>query len=173
MLLSRRGCVVIDRCPWSTEIFDQLQCLSRHAQGELCVGKIRELMCLVCQDEYFPPDVDGKYFDSFRLSPARSAHDYIREHLSGPLTIHSLAARFNVSPTALKESFHRVYGRSIHRYIRSVRLDAAAKMLLDTTLEVRQISRAVGYSSPSQFTNAFKYRYGMAPGQYRRNKNVI
>jgi AraC-like DNA-binding protein len=93
--------------------------------------------------------------------------------LSGPLTIHSLAARFNVSPTALKESFHRVYGRSIHRYIRSVRLDAAAKMLLDTTLEVRQISRAVGYSSPSQFTNAFKYRYGMAPGQYRRNKNVI
>ena len=174
IMRSHRGCAVVDRFPWSMAVFDALHRLSEDELATYCTMKTAELMYLICRDASVLPLADnGKYFDSSQLEHARRAHDYMRENLSEPITIQSLSQHFKISPTALKESFRRVYGQPIHRYIRSVRLDRAAKLLTDTQLDIAEISGAVGYSSASQFTSAFKVRYGISPGQYRRSRKNV
>ncbi len=90
-------------------------------------------------------------------------------HLSDPLTIDQLSARFRISPTALKDIFRQTYGRPIHQYLLEKRVQHAAE-LHRSPLSIVDIAAAVGYNSASQFGVAFKRRYQLTPSQYRRQQ---
>ena len=62
-----------------------------------------------------------------------------------------------------------MYGQSIHAWLRDRRLERAAELLRASRLSVLGVAQAVGYGSASQFSAAFRQRYGTAPGQYRKN----
>ena len=63
--------------------------------------------------------------------------------------------------------FARAAGVPIHRYLTDRRLEAAARLLVDTDLPVRAIGRLVGYSRLESLSRAFKKSYGVRPSIYR------
>ena len=56
-------------------------------------------------------------------------------------------------------------------FIRHVRLEKSAQLLLETNMPVAQIAFTVGFHDPAYFSRCFKKRYGIPPEAYRRGKN--
>jgi AraC-like DNA-binding protein len=69
----------------------------------------------------------------------------------------------------MKRGFKKMFGEPIFTHHRNMRLELAAAMLLDTRQSILEISVNAGYSDCGNFCNAFKKRYGISPGQYRKN----
>ena len=99
--------------------------------------------------------------------------DYIQEHLSEKITIQLLSRKFFISPTFLKENFHRACGMPVHTWLIQQRIKRAQKLLCTTQMSIQEIARTVGYESISQFHAAFKGYSGITPGQYRKMSETI
>ena len=83
-----------------------------------------------------------------------------------------LARKVNISTSKLTKGFSSMFGTSVHAYIIDQRLEKAAGMLLESSLNVSQIANLVGYSKPSNFAAAFKKKYGVIPKNYKA-ENMI
>jgi AraC-like DNA-binding protein len=89
----------------------------------------------------------------------------MRETYDSPLTMTSLARRVGVSESSLKRAFQRVCGTSVFAYYQARRLEQAREMLASGRGSVTEIAFAVGYSSHSHFSRAFKRQFGYPPRQ--------
>ncbi len=99
---------------------------------------------------------------------SRPALRLIRANLFHPrLTVERLQAALQVGAHDYTTEFRRAAGVSIHRYFTDRRLEAAARLLLDTELRVGPIGLLVGYSGSEALSRAFKTRYGVRPPVYR------
>ncbi|MDR0288243.1 MAG: helix-turn-helix transcriptional regulator, partial [Clostridiales bacterium] len=58
----------------------------------------------------------------------------------------------------------------IHSYIIDQRMEKAASLIIESNLPICQIASLVGYDKPSNFTAAFKKKYGVVPKQYKKEK---
>ena len=92
--------------------------------------------------------------------------EYIREHLSEPLTVADMAEQVSLSPSAFAHLFRDVTGRSPYQFLKEMRLDQARELLVDGNLAVARISKEVGYASVSHFISEFRTRFGVTPRAY-------
>ncbi|WP_407375555.1 helix-turn-helix domain-containing protein [Methanobrevibacter sp.] len=88
--------------------------------------------------------------------------------LESQITIDELASKYRISKTSLKSCFREVYGKPIFRWRKEYRLDYACKLIEQDELTISEISKRVGYSSPSKFTQAFKDYIGCTPSEFRK-----
>ncbi len=79
-----------------------------------------------------------------------------------------LAKELGLSIRQLNRIFKSYYGLSFGQMLTETRLIRAEKMLSLTNEPVEKIAFDVGYRSFSAFLTAFKKRYNMTPGKYRR-----
>jgi AraC-like DNA-binding protein len=86
-----------------------------------------------------------------------------------PHSVDSLAALAGVSRSCLNRQFSASYGCSPMGFVHTVRMRAAARMLMGSDLPVKSVAAAVGYASRSHFSRAFAAQYGSDPSQYRRH----
>lgn len=87
--------------------------------------------------------------------------------LESKITIDDLADKHGISKTALKNCFKEVYGKPIFRWRKEYKLDYACRLLEDDELSISEISKKVGYASPSKFSQAFKEYVGCTPSEYK------
>ena len=100
-----------------------------------------------------------------RLKPALRL---IRANLFHPrLNAERVQAALRVGAHDFTTEFGRATGVPIHGYLTDRRLEAAARLLLDTELQVGTIARLVGYSRQEALARAFRRRYGVRPTVYR------
>ncbi len=92
----------------------------------------------------------------------------LRHNLSQRRTIDELSAKYCISATSLKTSFRDVFGSPIAAYMKRLRMERAAELLLTGDASVAEIGQSVGYETPSKFTSTFKTYFGMTPAEYRR-----
>lgn len=85
-----------------------------------------------------------------------------------PHSVDSLAALAGVSRSCLNRQFSASYGCSPMGFVNTVRMRAAARMLMGSDLPVKSVAAAVGYASRSHFSRAFAAQFGSDPSQYRR-----
>lgn len=85
-----------------------------------------------------------------------------------PWTVPELAALACLSRSAFAERFGDVLGVPPLSYLQSHRLRLAAWQLGHSDLAVGRIAEAVGYSSETAFSQAFKRQYSSTPSQYRQ-----
>lgn len=88
--------------------------------------------------------------------------------LESKITIDKLADKYDISKTTLKNFFKEVYGKPIYKWRKEYRLDYACRLIDEGDLNISEISKKVGYSSPSKFSQAFKKYVGCTPSEYRK-----
>lgn len=97
-----------------------------------------------------------------------SVKNDLTNDLESKITIDELAEKYGVSKTTLKNLFKEVYGKPIYKWRKEYRLDYACRLIEDGHLNISEISKKVGYSSPSKFSQAFKEYVGCTPSEYRK-----
>ena len=88
--------------------------------------------------------------------------------LESKITIDELSERYGISKTNLKNCFKEVYGKPIYKWRKEYKLDYACRLIEKGDLNISEISKQVGYSSPSKFSQAFKKYVGCTPSEYRK-----
>ena len=101
-----------------------------------------------------------------RLWPALSA---ILDAPGAAHTVESLAERVGMSRSRFAERFQRSFGSSPLQVVRGLRLQFAARRLLESDAGVARIAERAGYSSRSHFSQQFAAVFGESPGRYRKN----
>ncbi|WP_151081786.1 AraC family transcriptional regulator [Nocardioides cynanchi] len=92
----------------------------------------------------------------------------IHDRPEAPWTLGSLAGEVGLSRAGFSRRFGAAVGESPIAYLSAWRLALAADLLAGTDDTVASISRAVGYSSPFTFSDAFQRSYGVRPVDHRR-----
>lgn len=95
-------------------------------------------------------------------------HKYICSHLFEHLTIESLANKFYINQTTLKQNFKKRFKKSIGQYIIEHKMAKASELLIESEKSIKEISKLVGYSNQSKFSTTFFKIYNIMPLEYRK-----
>jgi AraC family transcriptional regulator len=101
-------------------------------------------------------------------SPVEHAISYIWEQYSEPISLSDIAASAILSRFHFSRVFKDATGVSPGRFLSAVRIYHAKRMLVATSLNVTDISFAVGFNSLGSFTNHFTDSVGISPARFRR-----
>lgn len=94
---------------------------------------------------------------------------FIQSNYAGAVTLDQIAAAARVSVSECCRCFGRTLGMTPFEYLLQYRVNAAARLLVDTPCTVTEIAHDVGFETPSYFGKKFKARFGCTPSQYRKN----
>ncbi|MBB5696424.1 AraC family transcriptional regulator [Muricoccus pecuniae] len=100
----------------------------------------------------------------------RRLDDFMRAHLSRPLTPAELAEVAGMSGFHLLRTFRRVHGETPIRRLTRLRMEAARRHLEAGHEPVSAIAFLCGYDNPSHFATAFRRITGVSPTAYRRGR---
>jgi AraC-like DNA-binding protein len=98
----------------------------------------------------------------------RRVTEYIQQNLDKNLTLAELAAVVCMSPCHFARLFKGSTGVPPHRFAVRQRIARARAVLATPELSIAQISRMVGFRTPSHFTTVFRRVMGITPRGYRR-----
>lgn len=87
-----------------------------------------------------------------------------------PVSTALLAKDLGCNEDYLGRIYHKYYGESITDTLNRIRLKHAAHLLLNTSLNIKEIAFQCGYNDPAYFRRRFLREYAMSPGDYRKQK---
>lgn len=93
---------------------------------------------------------------------------YMWDNCGQPISLDDLADVAKYSKFYFVRRFHAETGWSPARFLAAIRLARSKKLLASTSMNVSDISYAVGYLSCGTFTSRFTEAVGLSPSQYRR-----
>ena len=111
------------------------------------------------------------YPNSSSMQPeslASKALAYIRSNISETMTTSKIAKELRCNPDYLGRVFKHSLGYTITDAIHRQRLRKAQKLLLDSEMNVDEISRSCGFDEPAYFRKVFKKYEGLSPRSFRR-----
>ncbi|MBW7455416.1 helix-turn-helix domain-containing protein [Paenibacillus sepulcri] len=94
---------------------------------------------------------------------------YMQDHLGENISREQLAAHVGLNPEHYSRMFRKYTGSSPVDYMTELRMEQAKKMLLRSTMSIREIARQVGYGDPYYFSRRFKKMAGIAPSDYMKS----
>ena len=122
--------------------------------------KIKQKMCIR----------DRNYSKDFR---SNEVLQYIAQHFREDISLSDVAAVFGLSPNYFSSLFKKKTGRNFVHYLAALRIEEGKRLLLETSMTVREISAATGYYSASFFIRSFKKSEGLTPFEYRKSHNML
>ena len=91
------------------------------------------------------------------------ARRILEESLEKPLTIKELSRRVAMNECYLKKGFKTLNGKTINEFQQELRISKARELLQQQGRTVSEVANALGYSSISHFSSAFKKATGIKP----------
>lgn len=92
---------------------------------------------------------------------------WIRDNFRSSLDNETLAAHAAMSLRNFARVFKREVGTTPAQFIERIRLEAAVKLLEETSQSMETIARECGFQSGEHLRITFARRFGITPGQYR------
>lgn len=83
-------------------------------------------------------------------------------------TVEELAKVAGLSRSAFAVRFTEIVGQPPLKYLAVWRLDIAADALRGGNSKLSEVARSVGYGSDAAFSRAFRGRFGISPGSFRK-----
>jgi transcriptional regulator GlxA family with amidase domain len=99
--------------------------------------------------------------------PLRDLQAWILDHPAADLSVEALARRVAMSPRNFFRVFVREVGMTPGRYVERVRVEAARRLLEETSRIVPDVAGACGFGSPETMRIAFRRTLGVNPKGYR------
>jgi transcriptional regulator GlxA family with amidase domain len=103
--------------------------------------------------------------------PLRELQSYILEHPEEKLDVEHLARRAAMSPRTFARVFAREVGITPARFVTSVRIETARRLLEESSESIESVCRQSGLGTPESMRRAFLRTVGIPPGQYRERFN--
>ena len=100
-------------------------------------------------------------------SELQLALEYINVHFKENLDLQTVAKYANYNPTHFSKLFHKKMGIPFNRYISSLRVNYAKRLLISTEQSISFICFECGFSSVSSFNRNFLEIMGISPSNYR------
>jgi AraC-like DNA-binding protein len=120
---------------------------------QLCdsLQKIRELEAKLDRDEI------------------RRAKDYISEHFDNPsLGLADVAAHVGLSVAHFSHVFKQESGTAFVQFVQGKRVEAAKKLMTDTSRSITEICFSCGFNSVTNFNRVFRHVQNCSPRQFRQ-----
>lgn len=95
---------------------------------------------------------------------------FIDTNYKNDITLEETASHCSLSSFYFSKLFKKRKKLTFIDYLTNRRIEEADKLLLETNLSIKEISRAVGYNNPNYFTRVFKRVHSSSPSSFRSNK---
>lgn len=96
------------------------------------------------------------------------AKHYIEQNFdSEDISLNSVAAHVNISPSHFSSIFSQEEGRTFIEYLTALRMNKAKELLMCSSLKSSEIGYSVGYKDPHYFSYLFKKTQNCTPKEYR------
>ncbi len=92
---------------------------------------------------------------------------WIEGNLAASLDVEAMAARVHMSPRSFHRHVRATLGITPARFVESLRLDAARRLLDGAVMDLAGVALHAGFSGADHLLRAFSRRFGMTPGAYR------
>jgi AraC-like DNA-binding protein len=93
--------------------------------------------------------------------------EFLEANFVNPPTIGELARHIGLNEAKLMHDFKQLFGQTIFDFSQNLRMDEAKRLLETTDRSITEIAFDVGYEYSSNFTTAFKRRFGITPSLAR------
>lgn len=97
----------------------------------------------------------------------------VRQHLSDPLSLRTVAADLGVNPSYFSARFKKETGQTLTDFILQERLRLAMNLLGTTRLQVQSVALHCGFLDVNYFSRMFRQSTGITPTEYRRRGQAI
>lgn len=105
--------------------------------------------------------------------PILSSCEYIRTHITKPLSIGELADRTGYSEYYFSHKFKKEMGCSVNDYILKEKLEQAKLLLAGTADSIQSISDSLAFGNRSYFYSCFQKHVGVSPSEYRKQNGKL
>lgn len=147
---------------------------ARRPGGEAMLARMSEMMFVDAVRRYADhlPTHSAGWLAGLRDRFVGRALALMHEQPAQDWTIDELGRRVGLSRSALHERFVQLIGVPPMQYLAQWRMQAAARLLLETRATVAAIALDVGYDSEAAFARAFKRLVGKPPAAWRRERDA-
>ena len=150
----------------------------RYAAGELTAGRFASSSLMARLSELLFVEAMRQYSATFSDQEAGwlkgvvdpqvgRALAAIHHNITSPWSADSLAKEVSMSRSAFVDRFTTLVGMPPIRYLTLWRLQAAKRILRETSKTIAQLAQEVGYGSDEAFSRAFKREFGLSPSRWR------
>ncbi len=120
----------------------------------------------------FTEQVDRLRRGRHRSKLALDVANYVRHHLSEPISVDRMAEAFFLSRPYLSAKFKQETGQTLTDFILSEKTEEAKRLLRYSDKAQSAISAYLGFSSQGHFAKVFKKYAGMTPSEYKAKHSV-
>ncbi len=96
------------------------------------------------------------------------AKDYLHSSYDRNISLAELSGTCFMNPYYMLRQFRKLFGLTPHQYLVKIRLQHAAKQLLDSEKKINEIMHEAGYENAASFGKLFKKTFGNSPTAYRK-----
>jgi AraC-like DNA-binding protein len=99
--------------------------------------------------------------------------DYVLKHFASEIRVNDVARQLNMADNSFSRYFSQRTRKTFTSFVNEVRLNHAAKLLIENRLSVAQICFECGFNNLSNFNKHFKELYRQTPLAYRKQINKL
>jgi AraC-like DNA-binding protein len=97
---------------------------------------------------------------------------YIYSHFCDDINVSDAAEYAGYTPNYFNTLFRHSFGVPFFEYLRAMRLEYAKNLVLSAEQSLTEVALESGFQSLAHFSRKFKKKYGVSPGQMRKNKKT-
>lgn len=137
--------------------------LCQYAYRDYTAGLFQMMLVLVSRQWQERRSINGTTREQIEAAAA-----YFNENYTARINVDEYAESLHMSTAWFIRSFKQYVALSPARYIQSLRIVNAQRLLERTKYSIGEVSEIVGYDNPLYFSRVFKKETGLSPAQYRK-----
>ena len=95
------------------------------------------------------------------------ANQYVMDHFKNDISLSDVASKVGLTKAAFCRHFKKVTGKTFFTFLKEYRIGHACKLLMQTDMNVSEISYECGFNTISNFNKQFKSVTGTNPMDYQ------
>ncbi len=143
-------------------LLGSFSCPEPNTGAEACIRALA--LCLA------QPGTDSRADRSHARKIVNQAQQIISWRYASELTLQAVAGELFVNPCYLSTIFRQVTGRTFRSYLKTVRLQHAKRLLIETNDQITDIAMQTGFNSAAYLISSFRQAFGVTPSAYRNQQ---